>query len=614
MQRTQAVGQVIPGVVNLTLTQRTCEVSSQPVAPLSFSQTVTDDTAKVEFPYEYRAAAAIGRGITGQRSYPVSPETNPEYWHWNKRTFEVAKQEGLDPFDVVYWVCQRDALLQAASRNGFPANISHWKNGMEFYELTEGHRYRNQRIYELIVNNNPSHAYLLDGNELIDQKLVMCHCMGHSDFFKNNIHFRHTNRNMMNRIAEHAVYQRQVLDEENVGYEEMEKFLEIAYSIEDLIDYSDLNPRQLKFELQQERTAEKIPDDFGMVPASDMPGHIQKRLNAPERLQHDREVEKTRLDIESRKIPKHPDYDVIGFIIENSKVLKPWQRQMLMNIREQSYYIAPQGLTKIMNEGWAVYWHNKLMAHPEIVDLKDASSFAEHNAGTIALSPGRINPYRVGWFIFQDIEERWNTGRHGKKWAEIEDERERRDYDDKSMKGKEKIFDVRKWYKDTTFIDEYLTFELAQKLKLFTYENTGEHYEIASREFQVVKNELVGQLHRMGKPAIAVIDGNFGNKGELLLQHDFDFELKKDYALETLKNMLSLWGNTVHLNTKLLDDDKLTPVRMSVESILITNNNGAKPGTRIVWRKLQEHKKDDGSVEYYPEKDVLNEVVEEAKS
>ncbi len=569
-------------------------------------------STNVEFPYDYKAAAAIGRGITGQRMYAVSPETNPELWGWNKKIFELAKKKGLDPYDVVYWVCQRDPLLQTAARGGFPVNFSHWKNGMEFYDLHMGHKFNLQRIYEMIINNDPSHAYLLEGNGLVDQKLVMSHCMGHSDFFKNNIHFRHTNRNMLNRIAEHASYQKQAMDKEGVSYSEMEKFLEKAYSIDDLIDHSNLEPRELKYELHQNQRADKIPNDFGVIYAPELPSHMQGRINDPERIQKEREVEKKRLDEESQKIPKHPDYDVLGFIIEHSKALKPWQRQMLMHIREQSYYFAPQGLTKIMNEGWAVYWHNKLMTHPEIVDLRDASSFADHNSGTIAMPQrGGLNPYRVGYKIFLDIEERWNTGRHGQKWEEIEDEREKRDYDDKSMKGFEKIFEARKWEKDSTFIDKYLTPEVAVDLKLFTWEVQGEDIKIASRQFEEVKAKLVQQLHR--GPAIAVVNGNHDNKGELLLHHDFSYELKKDYAIETLKNFLSMWGNTVHLNTKIFlsEEDKPTPVRVSVENIILVSDKGARPAIQIIWRKAYEEVKEDGSVVFHPASDTLQKLVEE---
>lgn len=618
VQRISPVIQAIP-LVTQKIVARDSSTGNErdfPVCSKSITTANTTNQASVELPYEYKAAAAIGRGITGQKSYPVSPETSPEYWNWNKKIFELAKKEGLDPYDVVYWVCKRDQLLQAAARGGFPVNVSHWRNGMEFYELHIGHEFNMSRIYEMIINNDPSHAYLLEGNALVDQKLVMSHCMGHSDFFKNNIHFRFTNRSMLNRIAEHASYQRNVMDSEGVSFLEMEQFLEKAYSIDDLIDYSNLEPRQLKYELHQNRPIAKVPDDYGIIDASELPSHMQGRINDPERLREERDAEKERLDREAQKIPKYPDYDVMGFIIEHSKVLKLWQRQVLMHAREQAYYLAPQGLTKIMNEGWAVYWHRRLMSHPEIVDLRDASAFADHNAGTLAMSGGRLNPYKVGYEIFMDIEERWNTGHHGRQWEEIEDERERRDYDDKSMKGFEQIFEVRKWEKDMTFIDKYLTPEVAKKLKLFTWEQKGENYILASREFEKVKAKFVEQLF-MG-PGIAVRDGNYDNKGELLLHHDFRYDLKQDYALATMKNLLSMWGNTIHLNTKLYlasDDKNPTPVRIIVENIILVDSGKAKAGIKTTIRQVHEEvNKETGLIDYTPTTSVLYETMEEVKS
>jgi len=589
--------------------------------PGVYSQSNTEPDSRAvlskgtEFPSGYKVATAIGRGIIGQGSYLVSEETNPEYWNWNKKIFEVSKREGLDPYDVVYSVCRRDRLLKTAARGGFAENLSHWKNGMDYYDLYKGHEFNISRIYEMIINNDPSFAYLLDGNDLVDQKLVMCHCMGHSDFFKNNINFRFTNRNMLNRIAEHKKYQQKVLNEENVSVLEMEKFLERAFSIDGLIDYSSLEPRQLMYELHQNRIAQKVPDNFGVIDATELPSHMQGRINDPERIHKEREIEKGRLEREALKVPKYPDYDVMAFIIEHSKVLKPWQRQILSHVREQAYYLAPQGLTKIMNEGWAVYWHRKLMAHPEIVDLRHASSFADHNAGTIAIGGGRINPYRVGYEIFMDIEERWNTGRHGRSWEEMEDGRAQRDYDDKSLKGFEKIFEVRKLEKDSTFIDKYLTPEVAEKLKLFSWKETDGKIVIDSKKFKAVKEALIQQLFWGGQPPIAVRDGNYDNKGELLLHHDFGYELKEDYAIETLKNFLSLWGSAVHLNTKMYLEDnntKLIPVVLTAEYVTLVNGDGPRQGIQVSFRKAYEKANEEtGLVDYHPASDTWKKFINE---
>ncbi len=579
----------------------------------SESTTPQASSADSEFT-DYKPASKVGFGITGQNSYPVAPDTDPELWEWNKKIYSAAKEEGLDLFDVVYWVCRQDLLLQAAARGGFPRNISHWKNGMDFYQMSVGHQYKLQRIFEMIINNDPSHAYLMAGNELVDQKLVMCHCMGHSDFFKNNIWFRDTNRNMLNRIAEHEANQGKILNEQGIPKIDMEKFLEKAYSIDHLIDMTNTSPRQLSYELIQTKEAKKVPEDYGVIHGDDMPSHMQRRLNDSGRLEEERGKEKERLEKENKRIPKHPDADVLGFIIENSTVLKGWQRQMLMYIREQSYYLAPQALTKIMNEGWAVYWHNKLMSRPDIKDLRHATSFADHNAGTLAMSGPELNPYTIGYAIFLDIKERWDKGQHGRGWEEIEDLTTRLDMDTKEMKGKEKIFEVRKWNRDVEFIRKYFTPEIAHKLKMYTWDQEDEDSSpvISGRKFEDIKNRLIDMIDNAGQPRIVVTDGNYDDSGELLLQHKWAYDLKKDYAHAVLKNVLSLWGRPVHLNTQFKREGKDTPMRITVDNITMVDSMSVNSGIRTTWRELKKATVD-GEEKWFPSSEILYETKEEIK-
>ena len=86
----------------------------------------------------------------------------------------------------------------------FPTRYPHWRWGMEYERLSKSHEYGLSKIYELVINNNPAIAYLLEGNSMVDQKLVMAHVFGHNDFFKNNIFFEKTNRKMIDGMANHA--------------------------------------------------------------------------------------------------------------------------------------------------------------------------------------------------------------------------------------------------------------------------------------------------------------------------------------------------------------------------------------------------------------------------
>jgi stage V sporulation protein R len=154
--------------------------------------------------------------------------------------------------------------------------------------------------------------------------------------------------------------------------------------------------------------------------------------------------------------------------------------------------------------------------------------------------------------LYRNIEERWNKGRFGKEFDDCEDLVERAAWDRKLGLGRDKIFEVRRLCNDVTFIDNYLTEEFCREHKLFLYDynpKTG-MYQISDRDFRKVKQRLLFQLTNFGQPFIYVQDGNYRNKGELLLQHRFEgIELKHDYARETLRNIQAIWGRPVNLTT-----------------------------------------------------------------
>ncbi|MFK7819355.1 MAG: SpoVR family protein, partial [Planctomycetaceae bacterium] len=174
-----------------------------------------------------------------------------------------------------------------------------------------------------------------------------------------------------------------------------------------------------------------------------------------------------------------------------------------------------------------------------------------------AMSPNRLNPYKIGIELFRDIEERWDTGKFGTEWDGCDDMREKENWHRDTGQGREKIFEVRKVHNDLTFIDTFLTAEFCQKHKMFSfaYNDSSEHYEIASREFNAIKQQLLGALTNHGRPFIRVVDGNHKNRGELYLRHQYEgVELKQDYAEATLHNLVTLWLRPVHIETVVNDE------------------------------------------------------------
>ena len=417
---------------------------------------------------------------------------------------ELAIQEGLDFFETIFELVDYRQMNEIAAYAGFPRRYPHWRFGMEYDKLTKGYAYGLQKIYELVINHDPCYAYLLRSNQLVDQKLVIAHVYAHSDFFKNNLWFRRTNRKMIDVMANHGAYIQNGY--EKYGRDVVENFIDLALSIENLIDFYALSPD---------------PGSETLQPAPSV------------------------------------DRDVLLFLIENAP-LTDWQMTILSIVRDEAYYFAPQMQTKIINEGWAAYWHsritNKILKDSEIVD------YADHHSGTLEMRPGQINPYKIGLELFRDVEERWNKGQFGASYEGCQLFEEKMSWNTKAELGIQKIFEIRKFYNDVTFIDEFLTPEFVEKHKLFIYgynRRTGKH-EILDRDWKHVKERLLLSLTNLGSPFMTIADKNLEGRGELLLKHDhFGVDLKIGEARETMAKIYQLWQRPIHLVTSVTGVKKL---------------------------------------------------------
>ncbi|MCB0272110.1 MAG: SpoVR family protein, partial [Bdellovibrionales bacterium] len=368
---------------------------------------------------------------------------------------KLALSYNLDFFHTIFEMLDFEKLNEVAAYGGFPTRYPHWSFGMEYDQLSKGYEYGLSKIYEMVINNDPCYAYLLKSNPLVDQKLVMAHVYGHGDFFKNNYWFSQTDRKMIDTTANHATRIRRYIDQ--YGHDTVEEFLDTCLSIDNLIDpHGVFIQRKTQTEPQQLEIKKIKSKDY-----------MDSYVNPPAYLQEQQELLKK--ESTERKIyPPEPLKDVLGFLIEYAP-LENWQRDILTIIRKEAYYFAPQAQTKIMNEGWASYWHSKMMTQ-NILDASELIDYADHHSGTLATQPGRLNPYKLGIELFKDIEERWDKGKFGKEFDDCTDMREKNSWDRKLGKGRDKIFEVRKIYNDVTFIDEFFTEEFCLKHKLFSFE------------------------------------------------------------------------------------------------------------------------------------------------
>lgn len=510
---------------------------------------------------------------------PGAPHTDlsPELLHHKQAIEAKAREYGLTFFEVVFEVLPFDTMNQIASYGGFPTRYPHWRWGMEYEKLSKRDAYGLGRIYEMVINNDPCYAYLQESNSVTDQKLVMAHVYGHADFFLNNLWFSKTDRKMMDQMANHATRVRRHI--ERHGQDTVETFLDHCLAIEHLIDpHSTFVQREESRSIHAsshrgtsepdgdyEHPNPYNPDPVGFVPEK-LPAkdYMDPFINPARELQRQREQFEQDRKAARGRVPASPTRDVLQFLLRFAP-LEPWQQDILSIIRTEAYYYSPQGMTKVMNEGWATYWHSKLMTQ-HFLEAREIIDYAEQHSGVVHMPPGGFNPYKIGVELFKDIERRWNSGQHGSSWEGLDAIGSKEAFDDKSNRGRDKIFEVRRIYNDVNFIDEFLTPEFVEKHQMYQFKRdpqTGQP-RIVTRDFAKVKQSLLYQLTNMGQPFVYVCDANYLNRGELFLAHKFSgLEIDAGKAVEVLRSLRAIWGRPVHLHTRINDEPHL----LSMDSI-----------------------------------------------
>lgn len=458
--------------------------------------------------------------------------TIAELQRWNDRILEWVKHFGLNPYPQEFEICDHEAMLSYMVYSGMPSHYPHWSYGKNFEKLKTLYDYGVSGLpYEMVINSNPSIAYLMRDNSLALQILTMAHVYGHNDFFKNNFTFRTTRAEFtIERFKTHADRVRSYVEDPSIGLEKVERILDAGHALA-LQCRRNLAIRKPSPEEQRTRkldAAQPKPDPFGSI-------HRRPDYEAPD----------------LNKLPLEPDEDFLLFIRDHNRQLADWERDLLTIVHEDTQYFLPQMETKIMNEGWASFWHKRIL---EALDLPQDlhMEFLVRHAQVLSPSPGGINPYHIGMNVWEDIEKRWRSPTE----AEI------REYGPKKLASKDKLFQVREVERDASFLRRYLTEELIRELNLFEHRAHGQQRVVSrvadKNNWRQIKETLLQNVGAATIPTITIEDADYRSNRTLLLKHHHDGrDLHLEYAEKTLNYVGQLWGHEVALETVLNDRKSL---------------------------------------------------------
>jgi len=574
---------------------------------------------------------------------------------------ELAQKLGLDPYHVQYWIVDYEEMIQAAAYDGFQNRWPHWKWGRQYVQLKLQNTYTPMHIYELVINDDPSQAYLQESNTVEDQKAVITHVEAHADFFKNNSYFKEMASGMdaTQMINQHADRIQSIIQDSDVTRSEVEEWIDNILCIQENIDQDSAlhrteSPIDSDAELTRQQMEERL-SDAGF--SKDMRDEIitDEMLGEKEETNGDAET-----DLLYYLYQNGMQYDETE---EKAVELEQWQREIISILRKESFYFSPQRMTKTMNEGWAAFWESRMMSHLNFVDADGLVNYADHFAKVV--SADGMNPYAVGLNLWEYVENKYNreevvskllqvetvdpqvffdridlksvreklepnsayynisnehldsliesvgeekldmdaieaakngefdasektwkvlnydglaeflyslTLSHNKSfllnikkdevrqiWRRLsESERNKFNSVPEALEnvnytfGWEKMREERDIHNDSTFIKKYLSQEFVDQSGYFTYEKDQQNNvnRVTSTDARDVREKMLLEVTNFGKPTIVVEDGNYKNRNELLLRHEFNgINIDIPQAKDTLKRVFKLYGRPVNLKT-----------------------------------------------------------------
>ena len=408
-----------------------------------------------------------------------------------------------------------DSFMMEIAVYGLPVRMPHWSFGVRYiYQLIQRHM-GHSRLFEVVFPGNPGHAYLASSNGLAENILVTAHVLGHADFSRNNLLFRRCQEQVSERIVEHAAnHARQIQHAiETYGPQRVETVLDAALSLEQHIDV-DQSLRRERYP-EYEADAKVLVDDA-----------FRKRFAAL-----DPTAAPTGMEIKKRApVPPHSERDLLWFVANYAPEMESWERDIFLAVREESFYFYPVFATQIMNEGWASYWHARLLREADFVPQQaylDAIKCHSDVVRPIAADQQvalNVNPYHLGFSMWEKIVE---------------------------AQGLEAAREIMQQDDDFGFIRNHLTRELADELELFrfTARNDGQ-IKVLEHELTGLHEALLSPKYNFGAPTVAAT--HVRSDGTLELTHDPSVDgrgLDLERSRKVMDYVQRVWRRPIILTT-----------------------------------------------------------------
>jgi stage V sporulation protein R len=444
----------------------------------------------------------------------MSAEAGEDWKSYVQRIEELAGRSGL-AFHPVDFEAVPDTFMMEIAVYGLPVRMPHWSFGVRYiYQLIQRHM-GHSRLFEVVFPGNPGHAYLASSNGLAENILVTAHVLGHADFSRNNLLFRRCQEQVSEHIVEHAAsHARQIQQAiETYGMQRVETVLDAALALEQHIDV-DISLRRPKYPEYEEEAKTLVDDEFrkrfAALDPTAAPAGLEVKKRAP--------------------VPPHPERDLLWFVANYAPEMESWERDIFLAVREESFYFYPVFATQIMNEGWASYWHARLLREADFVPqqayldaIKCHSDVVRPIAADqqVALS---INPYHLGFSMWEKI---------------VEDE------------GIEAARSIMQQDDDFGFIRNHLTRDLADELGLFRYNARSDgQVKVLEHDLSGLHEALLSSKYNFGAPIVSAT--HVRSDGTLELTHDNSIDgrgLDLERSRRVLDYVQRVWRRPIVLTT-----------------------------------------------------------------